>query len=151
MLAFGTYLDINQIATIAVFPMLIMVTLAEKFVSSMSGRGYYGAILLMFETTIVALICYWVVEWQYLQNIILAYPEIILLIILVNLLLGRWTGLGVGLVGALIGGVIFNLLGILPGLEAIAISLRDIVAAVVGSFIFLLILWIVRKGSAGSS
>lgn len=65
--------------------------------------------------------------------------------------LGRWTGLGVGLVGALIGGVIFNLLGILPGLEAIAISLRDIVAAVVGSFIFLLILWIVRKGSAGSS
>ena len=32
--------------------------------------------------------------------------------------LGRWTSLGIGLVGALIGGAIFRLFGIWPGLEA---------------------------------
>lgn len=58
--------------------------------------------------------------------------------------LGRWTGLGVGLVGALIGGFIFNLFGIWPSLDAVNISLRDIVAAFVGSLIFLLVLWIFR-------
>jgi len=58
--------------------------------------------------------------------------------------LGRWSSLGVGLVGALIGGLIFSLFGIWPGLDAIAISLRDIIAAFVGSLIFLLVLWIVR-------
>lgn len=95
LLAFGTYLNISQIASIAVFPMLIMTTLAEKFVSVQSGKGLYSALLLMVETTVVSLICYWVVELQYLQNLILAYPEIILLLILVNYVLGRWTGLRV--------------------------------------------------------
>jgi uncharacterized membrane protein YeaQ/YmgE (transglycosylase-associated protein family) len=63
--------------------------------------------------------------------------------------LGRWSSLGVGLVGALIGGLIFTLFGIWPGLDAIAISLRDIIAAFVGSLIFLLVLWIVRTSRSG--
>jgi uncharacterized membrane protein YeaQ/YmgE (transglycosylase-associated protein family) len=58
--------------------------------------------------------------------------------------LGRWTGLGVGLVGALIGGFVFNLFGIWPGLDSVDISLRDIVSAFVGSLIFLLVLWFFR-------
>jgi uncharacterized membrane protein YeaQ/YmgE (transglycosylase-associated protein family) len=65
--------------------------------------------------------------------------------------LGRWSSLGVGLVGALIGGLIFTLFGIWPGLDAIAISLRDIIAAFVGSLIFLLVLWIVRTSRSGST
>jgi uncharacterized membrane protein YeaQ/YmgE (transglycosylase-associated protein family) len=65
--------------------------------------------------------------------------------------LGRWTSLGVGLVGALIGGLIFSLFGIWPGLDAISISLRDIVAAFVGSLIFLLFLWIFRTSRPGPS
>jgi uncharacterized membrane protein YeaQ/YmgE (transglycosylase-associated protein family) len=64
--------------------------------------------------------------------------------------LGRWAGLGVGLAGALIGGLIFRLFGIWPGLDAIAISLRDIVAAFIGSLVFLLVLWIVRTNRSGS-
>ncbi len=92
-LALGTYLGVGSIATIAVFPMLIMTTLAEKFVSALGGRGFYAAILLMIETTVVSLICYWVVEWHYLQNLILGHPEIILLLIVFNYMLGRWTGL----------------------------------------------------------
>ncbi len=92
-LAFGTYVNIGSIATVAVFPMLIMTTLAEKFVSALGGKGFWAALLLMLETTFVSLICYWVVEWQYLQNFILARPEIILLLIIFNYILGRWTGL----------------------------------------------------------
>lgn len=95
MLALATYLGVSELATIAVFPMLIMTTLAEKFVTAQSGKGVYAAVLLMVETTMVSLICYWVVEWEYLQNLMLSYPEIILLLILANLFLGRWTGLRV--------------------------------------------------------
>lgn len=92
-LALGTYLGVSSIATIAVFPMLIMTTLAEKFATALGGRGFYAAILLMFETTAVSLICYYVVELRYLQNLILGHPEIILLLIIFNYILGRWTGL----------------------------------------------------------
>ncbi len=92
-LALGTYLGVSSIATIAVFPMLIMTTLAEKFVTALGGKGTYAAVLLMLETTVVSLICYWVVEWHYLQNLILGHPEIILLLLVFNYILGRWTGL----------------------------------------------------------
>ena len=40
---------------------------------------------------------------------------------------GWWTNLGIGLVGALVGGLLFRLFNILPGLDAISISLRDVV------------------------
>ncbi len=55
---------------------------------------------------------------------------------------GLWTNLGIGLIGALVGGVLFQLFGILPGLESISISLRDIVSAFAGSMLFLAGLWL---------
>jgi uncharacterized membrane protein YeaQ/YmgE (transglycosylase-associated protein family) len=57
---------------------------------------------------------------------------------------GVWKNLGVGLVGALIGGVIFKLFKI-ELFKDIAISVHDIVAAAIGSVIFLLILAILKK------
>ena len=63
---------------------------------------------------------------------------------------GVWRNLGLGLVGALVGGLLFWLLGIFPELDSVRISLRDVVAAVVGSLLVLGALWIWQrwKGSA---
>jgi uncharacterized membrane protein YeaQ/YmgE (transglycosylase-associated protein family) len=52
----------------------------------------------------------------------------------------------VGLAGALVGGFIFRLFGLLPDLDKIAISLRgDVVAALIGSMFVLAALWIWQK------
>ena len=60
---------------------------------------------------------------------------------------GRFTNLGIGLVGAIIGGTLFRLFGIDLGLGAISVSLEDIVAALAGSVLFLLILrWRRKRG-----
>lgn len=53
--------------------------------------------------------------------------------------------LGLGLVGALLGGFIFNFLEILPSLDAISISLRDVLSAVVGALLLLVGVAIARK------
>jgi uncharacterized membrane protein YeaQ/YmgE (transglycosylase-associated protein family) len=64
---------------------------------------------------------------------------------------GRTTGFGVlaniglGCAGAVIGGALFALFGLFPGLEAISISLRDVVAAFVGSLVVLAALWLWSK------
>jgi uncharacterized membrane protein YeaQ/YmgE (transglycosylase-associated protein family) len=50
---------------------------------------------------------------------------------------GLARNLGLGLAGAIVGGLLFRLLGLLPGLDQISISLRDVVAAFVGSLIVL--------------
>jgi len=58
---------------------------------------------------------------------------------------GLWRNLALGLAGAVIGGLLFRAFGIWPGLDKIAISLRDIVSAVVGSLLVLAALWAWRK------
>ncbi len=58
--------------------------------------------------------------------------------------LGRWTNFGVGLVGALIGGYLFNLLNIDLGLGELKFTVEDLIAAVCGSLLFLLGLRFVR-------
>jgi uncharacterized membrane protein YeaQ/YmgE (transglycosylase-associated protein family) len=59
--------------------------------------------------------------------------------------LGWVRNLGLGLAGALVGGLLFRLLGLFPELDKISVSLRDIVAAVVGSFIVLGAIWLWQK------
>jgi uncharacterized membrane protein YeaQ/YmgE (transglycosylase-associated protein family) len=54
---------------------------------------------------------------------------------------GWWSNLGLGLVGALVGGILFNLFGVLPQLANISISLRDVISAFLGSLLFLVALW----------
>lgn len=58
---------------------------------------------------------------------------------------GFLRNLGLGLVGAIIGGMIFRVLGLLPELDKVSISLRDVVAAVVGSLIVLTALWLWQR------
>ena len=58
---------------------------------------------------------------------------------------GHFTNLGIGLVGALIGGAIFNLFGINFGLGEVAISLKDLLSAFIGSLILLLGIWVARR------
>jgi uncharacterized membrane protein YeaQ/YmgE (transglycosylase-associated protein family) len=58
---------------------------------------------------------------------------------------GVWRNLGLGLVGALVGGLLFRLLGLFPELDKVTISLRDVVAAVVGSLLVLAALWALQS------
>ncbi len=68
---------------------------------------------------------------------------------------GRILNLGIGLVGALIGGFLFKVLKINLGLlGAVTISFQEVVAGFIGSLLFLAIVWGVhsrwasRKGAA---
>ena len=54
---------------------------------------------------------------------------------------GLTQNLGLGLLGAVVGGLIFRLFGLFPRLDAISISLRDVVAACAGSLLVLAALW----------
>ena len=57
---------------------------------------------------------------------------------------GQAANIGIGLVGALDGGVVFKVFNIDLGLSNIAFSLQDLVAAVIGSLIFLVVICIIR-------
>ncbi len=58
---------------------------------------------------------------------------------------GFFTNLIIGLIGAVIGGFIFDLLNIRTGMGKLVLSIDDLIAAIAGSFILLIILAIVRR------
>ena len=58
---------------------------------------------------------------------------------------GFFTNVSIGLIGALIGGSMFNLFNIDLGFKTLVITFDDLVAAVIGSFIFLGAVWVVQR------
>ena len=53
--------------------------------------------------------------------------------------------IAIGLAGAVIGGLLFRIFELFPALDRISISLRDVVAAVIGSLIVLAVHWIWQR------
>lgn len=79
---------------ISIFPILILILLAENFIEVQIGKSLKEATSLTIETFILALGSYFLLSWQWLQRAVLTSPEIIVLGTAVfNLLLGRFTGL----------------------------------------------------------
>lgn len=76
-----------------IFLLLIMSTLAESFLNLKTEQGLFSAMLAIGETVLAALLCVFLVQWGPFQSMLLAYPELLILTVLVNVLLGRWTGL----------------------------------------------------------
>jgi hypothetical protein len=94
----------TQFIALAIFPVMIMVTLTEKFINVQKEKGLSATILLVVETVIVAIIAYFIaggpinmgfatIQWEFIRNLMINYPEFIFILIIINILLGRWTGL----------------------------------------------------------
>ncbi len=90
--------------SLAIFPMVIISTLVEKFVSIKTEKGLISAVILMSETIVVSLVAYIIaggemslgfatVQWDFFRNLMLNYPEFIFVLLVINILLGRWSGL----------------------------------------------------------
>lgn len=76
-----------------VFILLILSTLAESFLTLKTEQGWYWAFMGIAETVGASLVCVFIVQLAVVQAMLLAYPELLLLTIPVNIFLGRWTGL----------------------------------------------------------
>lgn len=93
-LGLSAYLNFVEITSIAIFPMLIMLTMGEKFLNLQAGQGLFSALLATIETVFVSTLCYFVATAEYMQTFVLNYPGwMFLLIIVINVALGRFTGL----------------------------------------------------------
>ncbi len=58
---------------------------------------------------------------------------------------GFFSNLIIGLIGAVIGGFIFDFLNIRTGLGTLVLSFDDLIAAIAGAFVLLIVLAILRR------
>lgn len=83
-----------NLANVSIFPVLILVLLAEDFTRVHLGKSVKTALNLTTETLILALVSYVFLTLKSLQEFALLNPELLLLgVFIVDLLLGRYIGL----------------------------------------------------------
>jgi len=87
------WFDTSLSLSLAIFPMLVMSTVSEKFMAAQSEEGFKGAMFGVLETLIVVVISYYLVTWVAFNNIILSWPELIFIPFVLNFLLGKFAGL----------------------------------------------------------
>jgi hypothetical protein len=92
-LAVGGSLQRTGLASVSIFPLLIMITIVEKFVIVQTEKGFRTAFALALETMFLAAVCYFLVQWEAFELLVLNFPVIIVLIVIANIGLGKWTGL----------------------------------------------------------
>lgn len=89
----GAYSSRTGLIAVSIFPLLIIIILVENFVAAQIEHGPRTAIILSIETLIVAIVSYYLLTWPTLRQFVFQYPWAILATIVVNIGLGRWTGL----------------------------------------------------------
>lgn len=94
LLLVSPYLKLGQLAQLSIFPILLLVLLAETFIDVQNKQGMTQAIEMTFETLILACITYFVMKLELVQRFVLLNPELVISgIALFNVFLGKFDGL----------------------------------------------------------
>jgi hypothetical protein len=88
------WVGLESLVTLSIFPILILVLLAETFIEVQIGKSQREASELTTETIVLALISSLVLSLEAVQQFALVNPEFLLgLVALLNIFLGRYKGL----------------------------------------------------------
>lgn len=88
------YLGLGQLTAISIFPIVILILLAEEFIDVQIGKSLREAARLTIETIVIALIGYVIFKLKFLRELALSYPQLVVLMpLILNLFVGRFTGL----------------------------------------------------------
>jgi hypothetical protein len=89
----GAQLGIGALLHVSIFPMVITANIIESFTNTQLERGTGEALRLTLSTLLVATCSYIGIENTGLKPLVLTFPEFLIGVIGVELLLGRWRGL----------------------------------------------------------
>lgn len=83
---------VNPSATLT-FPIIILTLISERFAHEIEEESLADALLLYGQTLIVTVCCYLIVSAGVVQHFFITFPEALITIAGMSLLLGRWIGL----------------------------------------------------------
>lgn len=92
-LTLAIMLDIQSIRDLSIFPILILTLLGDSIVSVQLHKTVRETVLITSVTIGIALIGYLIATSLWVRDLVILWPEVVLLTIPINLLLGRYFGL----------------------------------------------------------
>lgn len=84
----------DSLTNIGIFPILILMLLAETFIDLQSGRSGGEARTLIIQTVGLAIITSLILGWEMVQRAVILWPEMIFLgLAIIDIFMGKYTGL----------------------------------------------------------
>ena len=94
-LTLGVMLELERVLTVSIFPILILMLLGDLIVSVQLHKSSQETLVITGTTVLLGIIGYIAATSQLVLNTLILYPEIVLLVIPLNILVGRYFGLRV--------------------------------------------------------
>lgn len=94
-LAISSILGLFTIRDISIFPILLLILLSDRVVALFLDRSLKEVASVTSVTLLLGIIGYFLFSWNELRTLVLLYPEIVLLLVPINILMGRYFGLRV--------------------------------------------------------
>lgn len=91
----GLALEFERILTVSIFPILILILLGDQIVSVLLHKSVYQTILITGTTITLGVFGYILAVSSSMQNLLILYPELVYLVLPLNILIGRYFGLRV--------------------------------------------------------
>lgn len=91
----GVQLGLFELAHVTLFPIAILAITAERVALMEAEQGALKVARITLMTLIVIAACYAVMDSLFMQSLVLAFPELLLVVVALNLWLGKWIGIRV--------------------------------------------------------
>ncbi|MCA9360793.1 hypothetical protein KC730_02790 [Candidatus Kaiserbacteria bacterium] len=92
-LSLGVVLEFERILSVSIFPILVLMLLGDMIVSVQLHKSSSETFVITGTTILIGLVGYFAATNSLIQNVIILYPETVLLVIPANILVGRYFGL----------------------------------------------------------
>ncbi|HVZ11922.1 MAG TPA: 7TM domain-containing protein, partial [Patescibacteria group bacterium] len=86
-------LGLFDVSGLSFLPVILFVLMSDKIVALQLTRGNKPAIVITFFTLVISALGFVLLAYQPIRSFILLYPETILILIPINIVIGRYFGL----------------------------------------------------------
>jgi hypothetical protein len=94
LIVLAPYINLVTLMSVSIFPILILVLLAENFLDAQARTKQSEALMLTLETLGLAVIASFFLRWEPLQIFALSEPELLIIVVaFLNALIGKFVGL----------------------------------------------------------
>ncbi|QQS61798.1 MAG: hypothetical protein IPN70_02675 [Candidatus Moraniibacteriota bacterium] len=93
LLALSGSVQRTGFAAMSIAPIIIMIALVEKIIVTQMEKGTKEAFIVSGQTLLISLVSYYFTSIPSFQTLLLASPWIVFLTIVLNIAVGKWTGL----------------------------------------------------------
>lgn len=93
VLTLGAMAGVIVVKQLSIFPVLLLILLSEQIISVQLERSFQEMLVITLVTFALGMVGFVVLSSQFIRNTFLLYPELIFLLIPINILIGRYFGL----------------------------------------------------------